>query len=420
MKTFWKTACVATVAMAVIFTSCSRTRNADEQGEITLRWASIWVGQDPRVRVVEALVEEYNAAHAGSVRVVVEPQPDANAYEEKIRTTLATGQAPADIFTIKFNPTTSVFYGSDLLMDFATINEDEWLSTFDQGALEQSKINGVLRSLPMETAIMPIWYNMDALANAGVDKIPETMDEMWDTFEKIKASGVAPTSQMTGDTNAWTSMIWFSYLAVSLGGTDVWTKPFTDGAFVQAADILKRIIADYSTPDAVGLGAGGSGGHFIAGRTAIFANGPWYAGRDDLVVVPFYNAIKIATLPPAGQTKNFIIRRLQSNICAAATDSQARRDAIIDFLKLLTSPETTKRMESSGAMYAIKTDYVPDNVLQKQFYELDASISTGALDLEAATGAEATREFAQQLSALVLDRITSQQFCELVNAKISR
>jgi len=370
--------------------------------EIELRWASIWVGNDSKAPAVEALVAEYNAKNAGKIKVVVEPQPDYNAYEQKVRTSLAAGQAPADIFTIKFNPTTATFYQSNLLMDFAKVMDTPWKQSFDAGSIEQSTVDGMLKSLPMETAILPIWYNMDAFKKAGISELPTTIEGMFAAFDKLKAAGITPASQMTGDTNAWTSMIWFSHFAVSLGGTNVWDKSFTD-------------------PDAVGLGAGGSGGHFLAGRTAVFSNGPWYAGRADLAATPFFNSIKIAGLPAAGSTKDFMISRLQANICAASSKDKAREAAIVDFLKFLTSaPSISKIAETSGAMFAIKTDYRPVKALQKQFYDVAAAAKTTAFDLEAALGAEVTLEFAQQLGALALGRISAEEFCALVDRKIER
>ncbi|MBG0766620.1 MAG: carbohydrate ABC transporter substrate-binding protein [Spirochaetaceae bacterium] len=390
-----------------------------QQKEIELKWASIWVGNDSKAPAVEALVKEFNTKNAGKIKVVIEPQPDYNAYEQKVRTSLAAGQAPADIFTIKFNPTTATFYQSDLLMDFQGKLDDAWKSTFDAGSLEQSTVDGMLKSLPMETAILPIWYNMDALKSVGVNTIPATVQQMYDTFDKLKAAGIAPTSQMTGDTNAWTSMIWFSHFAVSLGGPNVWDKPFTDPAFVEAAKLIKKMIQEYSTADAVGLGAGGSGGHFLAGRTAVFSNGPWYAGRADLAATPFFDSIKIGGLPAVGEYEDIMISRLQANICAASSKDAAKEQAIVSFLKFLTSPSSIAKIaETSGAMFAIKTDYRPVNNLQKQFYDVNAAASTTAFDLEAALGSEVTLEFAQQLGALALDRISAEEFCALVDRKI--
>lgn len=396
-------------------------KDAGAQKEIELRWASIWVGADSKAPAVEALVKEYNEKNAGRIKVIIEPQPDYNAYEQKVRTSLAAGQAPADIFTIKFNPTTATFYQSNLLMDFNKTMDAQWRATFDAGSIEQSVVDGVLKSLPMETAILPIWYNMDLMRQGGVTRIPQTLDEMFAAFDKLKAAGIPATSQMTGDTNAWTSMIWFSHFAVSLGGVDVWDKPFTDPAFVKAAELTKRMIVDYSTSDAVGLGAGGSGGHFLAGRTAVFSNGPWYAGREDLMATPFFNSVQIAGVPAAGATKDFMISRLQANICAASSKDKAREEATVDFLKFLTSSSSIARIaETSGAMFAVATDYRPAIDLQKQFYDVADDAVTTSFDLEAALGAEVTLEFAQQLGALALGRISAEEFCALVDRKIER
>ena len=422
MKKTCRTLVVLLVMLSLTFSLFAQSQaETAPQKEVELRWASIWVGNDSKAPAVEAIVKEFNAAHAGKIKVVVEPQPDYNAYEQKIRTSLAANQAPADIFTIKLNPTTETFYQSKLLMDFAKVMDPQWLATFDSGPVAQSTIGGALKSLPMETGVLPLWYNMDAFNSVGVTSVPKTMDELFSAFDKLKAAGIAPSSQMTGDTNAWTSMIWFSHFAVSMGGTNVWDKSFTDPAFVEAAKLLKRFITEYSTSDAVGLGAGGSGGHFLAGRTAVFSNGPWYAGRADLAATPFFNSIKIAGLPPTGSTSDFIISRLQANICAASSKDSAREAATIEFLKFLTSAKNITRIaESSGAMFAIKTDYLPTMGLQKQFYEVVNSAKAVSFDLEAALGAEVTLEFAQQLGALALGRISAEEFCALVDRKIER
>ena len=414
--------CAALIGLFVIGVLFARG-SADSSGskEIELRWASIWVGQDSKAPAVEALVKEFNEANAGKIRVVIDPQPDYNAFEQNVRTALASGTTPGDIFTIKLNPTTAQFYESNLIMDFNTVLDTAWKATFISGPLEQSTFGGKMKSLPMETAVLPIWYNMDAMRAAGVNSIPTTINDFYAACDKLKASGVAPMSQMTGDTNAWTSMLWFSHLAVSLGGVNIWSKPFTDPAFVQAATIMKRLIADYSTPDAVGLGAGGSGGHFLAGRTAIFSNGPWYAGRADLAATPFFNSITVEAAPYAGSTTNFMLSRLQANICAANPKDNARRDAIIAFLKFLTSPASVKRIaDTSGAQFAVKANYAPAVALQKQFYTIAEKYTQTSNDLEAALGAEVTLEFGQQLGALVLGRVTPQEFCTLVNARIGR
>jgi raffinose/stachyose/melibiose transport system substrate-binding protein len=389
--------------------------------EVVLKWPCIWVGKDSKAPAITEIVNAFNAANAGKVKVEIEPQPDYNAYEQKIRTSIAANQAPGNIFTLKLNATTKEFYNSKLLFDFAGEFTGAWKKSFDKGAVAQSTVNGKLKTLPFETAILPMWYNMDLFKKAGVTAIPETPAEFWAAMDKLKAAGITATSQMSGDTNAWTSMIWFSHFAVSFGGADVWSKPFTGAAFVEAAKLIKRMFESYTTADAVGAGAGVSGGHFLAGRTAVFSNGPWYAGRADLRATPFFGSIRIANPPSMGPKKNISISRLQANIAASETKDKALKAGIVSFLQYLTSKESIKKLAAtSGAMFAVDAGYVPTDPLQKQFYDLVAASKTTANDLEAALGAEATLEFAQQLGALALGKITAEEFCALVEKKIDR
>ncbi|MCX7027479.1 MAG: hypothetical protein NT061_08365 [Spirochaetes bacterium] len=71
-------------------------------------------------------------------------------------------------------------------------------------------------------------------------------------------------------------------------------------------------------------------------------------------------------------------------------------------------------------MFAIQSGYIPIDPLQKQFYDLAANSPVTASDLQTELGAEATLEFAQQLGALALGKITSEEFCALVERKIDR
>jgi len=409
---------IAIALFALPFFAPAQTQKS---GEIVLKWPCIWVGKDSKAPAIAEIVDGFNKANAGKIRVEIEPQPDYNAYEQKVRTSLMAGVAPGDIFTFFLDATTKDYYSNKLLMDFGKDFSGEWKSSFEASAIAQSTIGGKLKSLPFETAILPVWYNGDLLKRAGVARIPATMAELWAAMDKLKAVGVYPSSQMSGDTNAWTSMIWFSWFAVSYGGPKVWDKPFTDKPFVEAAKLMETIYANYTTPDAIGASAGISGGHFLAGRTAIFANGPWYAGRADLRAMSFFPSITIAPLPPAGPNKNIIISRLQANLAAGETKDKARHDAIIKFMKALTSKENAAKISQiSGSMLAVKSGYIPTDGLQKQFYDLAGKGFATANDLNIAYGPEATLEFTQQLSALALGKITPEEFCALVEKKIDR
>ncbi len=394
-------------------------READP--EIVLTWPCIWVGQDSKADMIEKIVNEFNEEHAGEIRVIIEPQPDYDGYEDTIRTRLAAGQAP-DIFTFKLSPTTAAYYSGDLLMDFTDdLTQDGWGYTFNQGNINASTIDGETKSLPYEIGFTPIWYNTELFAKAGIDEFPRTMDEFWVAADKLKAIGVVPTSQMTGGTNSWTSMLWFTHLLGSFGGPEVWERAWDDPAYEQAAAILKRLYSDGNTTrDAIGADAGVSGGHYQAGRTAMFINGAWYIGNIRENSPEVYAATKLAPLPQAGDYYGHQVGWLHTNLGAANTDDPARREAVITFLKHLTDPENAKRVSlDAGSLLSIEFDLGPEDEidpLQQQFIDAGNQAEFLIDHLEASMPVDVVYEFGQAIGAMVLEDRSPAEFVQMLEA----
>ncbi|TVQ40082.1 MAG: carbohydrate ABC transporter substrate-binding protein [Spirochaetaceae bacterium] len=411
---------VALLAFSVSTLFAGAQREAAER-EIVLTWPSIWVGQDSKADVMEEIVNEFNQQHAGRIRVVVEPQPDYDGYEDTIRTRLAA-RRPPDIFTFKLSPTTAVYYSGDLLMDFsADLGRDGWGDTFNQGNLNASTMGGATKSLPYEIGFTPIWYNTELFARAGIDRFPQTMDEFWEACEKLKAIGVVPTSQMTGGTNSWTSMLWYTHFLGSYGGPDVWERAWDDRAFEQAAAIIKRLYSDGNTTrDAIGADAGVSSGHYMNERTAMFINGAWFIGRirDDAPDV--YRATELAPAPKAGNYHGHQVGWLHTNLAAAHTDDPARREAVVTFMRHLTSPENAKRVSlAAGSLLAVEFELGPQDQLdplQAKFIEAGNQAEFLIDHMEASMPVDVVYELGQALGSMVLEDRSPREFVQMLQA----
>lgn len=390
-----------------------------EEGEIVLTWPAIWVGQDSKAEIIAELVDQFNEMHQGEIRVVIEPQPDYDGYEDKIRTMLAAGEVP-DIFTFKLNPTTAVYYDSDLLMDFTDeLDVDGWRADFNASSLTTSTVGGQTKTLPYEIAVTPIWYNEGLFNEAGIDRFPQTFDEFWDAAERLKAIDVAPTSQMTGGTNAWTSMLWYCHLVGSFAGPDAWDLPWTDPAFVQAAEIMQRLYSDgNTTSDAIGADAGVSSGHYMAERTAIFINGPWFIGRIRSDAPEVYANTRLAPAPRAGEYYGHQVGWLHTNIAAANTDDPRRRAAVLEFLRFLTDPDNAKQVSmEAGSLLAINFELTAaDDVdpLQQQFIEAAADAEFMIQHMESAKSVDVVFQVGQGLGQMALGEATPEEFVQML------
>ncbi len=394
-----------------------------EEEEVVLTWNTIWLEPDSKAAAVAAIVEEFNAEYAGQYKVVLEGTVDYDGYRDKLNAQMSAGVVP-DLFVFGPSPTEMQFYqGEDLMMDFADELTGSWAGDFVSGAIDGATVDGMTKSVPFEIAVTPIWYNKALFAKAGVRTFPATMAEFADAAEKLKAAGIIPTSQMTGGTNAWTSMLWFSHIAASIGGPNVWDKPITDPVFVQAAEILLQMYSDGNTSrDAIGGDAGVSGGHYLAGRSAMFINGPWYIGRVRDEAPDVYENTGIVSIPSAGDYPGGQVGFPLSNLAAAHTDDPDRRAAVVAFMKWMTEPDHVKRISmDSGALFAVKypiTDADVVDPLQKKFMEAASGATFMAEHFARKFESDVIAEFGQALAKMALGEATPEEFVQQIAAMV--
>lgn len=385
-------------------------------GEVKLNFPTFWVGQDSKAGPVEDVVEAFNAQYDGKYEVVIEPNPDTDGYRDKINTQMATGRAP-DVFVFNPDPTTFQYYDSDLLMDFTAELAGPWGDDFVRSYIDESTINGRTKTVPYEIGITPIWYNSDLFAKAGIREFPKTLDDFAVAAEKLKAAGIVPTSQMTGGSNAWTSMLWYSHIMGSLGGPDVWDRPLTDPVYVQAAEVLQAMYQNGNTTrDAVGGDAGVAGGHYMAGNTAMFINGPWYVGRIRGDAPAVHAATKLAPAPQVGDYYGHQIGFLLSNLAAGNTSDAGRREAVLAFMKFMTDPDNVKMVsEAAGSLFAIKYELGPSaDPLQREFVRAASEATFAIGHFQSQYPVDVVQEFGQALAEMALGQATPRQFVQML------
>lgn len=384
--------------------------------EIVLNFPTFWVGQDSKAGPIADLVNQFNTRYAGRIQVVIEPNPDTDGYRDKLNTQLASGRAP-DIFVFNPDPTTFQYYDSDILFDFTSHMDSSWSRDFVQSHIDGATRGGALKSIPFEIAITPIWYNSDLLSAAGWNAPPTTLEEFTQMADALKANDVTPTSQMTGGSNAWTSMLWYSHIMGSLGGPDVWDRPMTDSVYVDAARVMKQLFSDGNTTrDAVGGDAGVSGGHYLAANTAVFINGPWYIGRIRGDAPAIHAATTLASAPKVGNYSGHQVGFPLSNLAAGNTDDPQKAEAIVTFMKFLTEPGNVKSIsEAAGSLFAVKYQLSSGaDPLQKEFVRVATEAEFVIGHFASIYPVNVVAEFGQALAALALDATDEAGFVQML------
>ena len=386
--------------------------------EIILKFPCIWVGTDSKAEVFGQMINDFNEENAGAIKIVVEEQTDYDAYRDKLRTQLSTGSAP-DIFTVDSYADLELFAQSGKLMDITEfLGSSDISDRFIAGLIENAKVEGANYGMPYENAYIPMMYNMGLLEQAGVTEVPTSYDEFFEVCQKLKDAGIFPTTQMTND-NAWTSMLWYSYAVASCGGPDVYENGLDDPAFVEAAEIMKKMF-EYTSPDAIGADATVVNGHFFNERAAIYTNGTWILGRiKSEGVEGLYDNINIGpSLATANEEGGGYLNVVQAYICAADQEDPAKAAAVTKFMEFVTAEEKIVDLSnSSGSTFAIATDVANiTNPLQAEIITAatDAKYTIGSLQAE--TTVAITNAFPAALESLIIGDVDAQGFVDMLKA----
>lgn len=387
-------------------------------GAVELKFQDIWVGTDSKAEVFNKIIDGFNKEYEGKYKIVVEEQTDYDMYRDKLRTQISTGDAP-DIFTVDSYADLALFSESGKLMDMTELlQEEEMSSVFIEGAVDTAKVDGKNYGIPYENAVIPLMYNEKLLKEAGVETVPQSFEELFEACEKLKANGVFPLCQMTAD-NAWTSMLWYSYALAACGGEDVYEKGLDDPAFVEAAELLKKMY-DYTSPDAVGGDATVVNGHFFNERAAVCVNGSWILGRVKTEGVEglYDNLVLTPGLSYKGENGGGYVNQVQAYFCAGKQSDPQKEEGIKAFFRYICDKEkVTELANSSGALFLINVD--SDKLTDPVQAELAKQSEAAAFTVGHFQGSVSTtvkNAFPAALESLVLGDVDAQGFVDMLKA----
>jgi glucose/mannose transport system substrate-binding protein len=108
----------------------------------------------------------------------------------------------------------------------AVAAKNNWDSVLPAPIAKAVKVDGKYYAAPVNIH-MPlwIWYSADALAKAGIDKPPESIDQFFTDLDKLKAAGITPLA-LGGQ--RWQENSLFSAVLTNVGGADLWKTVYGD------------------------------------------------------------------------------------------------------------------------------------------------------------------------------------------------
>src|SRR5918992_1358103 len=233
-------------AAALLLAGCG---GGDEEGgqqggagakKVTIEWCNI-KKTPPLKPIWQQIANQYMATHPN---VTIKIQPIENeAFKAKLTTTTQSGKAP-DLFQTWGGGVLKQQADAGLVKDL-TGDVSSWVNTLQPIAMKPYTIGGKTYGIPWDSGMVGFWYNKKLFKDAGIATPPATWTEFLDSVKKLKSAGITPIALAGKD--KWPAHYYWTYLAMRIGGGDIFQKTKTTGQFdgpefVQAGQRFKELI----------------------------------------------------------------------------------------------------------------------------------------------------------------------------------
>ena len=278
---------LALCMIVALFAVAPTVACADEQTVLTM-WC-IATESDANRPAYEAAIAEYEAAHPD---IKIEWEAFENqSYKTKIKAAMSDPETLPDIFFTW----SGAFLGDFVEAGTVYCVDDAYLPFADalpEVMLQNSSYGGHHYAIPLTFNIVALFANMDLLAEAGWDHVPETYEDLCACCDALLEKGIIPFGCAGKETWCVTEYlepiiektIGYEALNAIFSGSGSWNDPAIATAVENFQDMINK---GYFDPAGIALGNDEVKANFIAGKTAFYQNGTWNCGEvNDQVANP--------------------------------------------------------------------------------------------------------------------------------------
>jgi multiple sugar transport system substrate-binding protein len=195
-------------------------------------WSAFSGGDD---EVFNDMAAEFNRTHPG-IRILPETI-SMDEYYADLAGAVAEGRAPDLALIQQSSLLRYVNSGYIRALDDIPAQENLPMDDFMEAPLEACRIGGRLYALPLDIHPLVMFYNTDLFTQAGIEKTPETLNELIQAARAVQnrtgAIGIAADNTAAGN-KAWT-MTWLFISLLKQQGTDILTEDNTKANFNNSA-----------------------------------------------------------------------------------------------------------------------------------------------------------------------------------------
>lgn len=239
------------------------------------------------------------------------------------------------------------YFTDDEIADFPDLS----LCRVDQSA------DGALLGIPHDVTTLNLFYNRRIFEEAGVDPDADikTFAELEIACEKIVEAGYVPFSIADADGSA-TTWVMCEFLSDKIGPERIYdfkdatlnvaSPEFVDAMTVWTEFAQKALENGWCNADAF-TNTGDARSEFWAGKTAMTLGGSWWCGTTYSELSEDAGTMPIPAASADDPYIDYICSQFSGNI--VVTSYSPKKEAAVEFLKVLTSPAIQTTYYENGA-----------------------------------------------------------------------
>ena len=398
--------------------------------EIVINYPTFQCGVNTASPVVDQLIEEFNAEHAGKYRIQKEDVPGDANYVDKIKVQLGTGDLPPVVYGGGYN-LLDLALAKDVVVDLTPYVEadPEWKALYSDVALTTNSRDGKIYASSSEGSLVGYFYNKDLFAQAGIAEPAKTWDEFWQQCDKLKAAGITPLALDTAD-SAWVTSLWAGAMIATSGdeGYEFMKQmnpiDYNNQPPIDAFTNVQKMLQEYTTLDAIGGKYEHAANNFLSGQAAMIANGPWMIGDfsdETKTTADFADKVGVAIFPG-----NFVYDAPIQGYFVTKQDDPALEEAAVEMVKFFTSAHAQQvALEVQGMVPASSTVEITETAKQNypllvEFLDLAEGATVRTDNLQATMYPNLLDVVSQDLPLLASGEMTATEFCQTLSTEAAK
>lgn len=295
----------------------------------------------------------------------------------------------------------------------------------DMPTLETFSIDGNVLAVPYANDYRIAYYNEEHFKKAGIEKAPETWDEVYEALTKIKEAGVVDypfTMPMNADESATTSMMWMAFARNGVVFND--DNTLNQESVVDALEFEKKVVDEELVDPAAKTFSGMDCYRKITSGEASFMVGPTkFVGisnnPDECSVI---GQIKPILLPGKEGTSEVTMPLPEA---VGITAFSENKEAAKEFVKWYSAPETQKKLYAANSSIPTRNSVIEELINDGTIENAGAMLDEAKLIKSPfpngipAYYSEMSNTIFNQVNKMVLGEISAQEAFDTMNKKVT-